>query len=63
MKETSRKKQLSDLRPRMKNLGFSISGWCRRNGYNRQTVELALRGKRNGKLSREIRAKIENLKG
>lgn len=60
--ETS-KKNLPDLRPKMRALGFCISGWCRRHGYNRRTAELALSGRRSGKLSREIRAKVENLKG
>lgn len=63
MKLEARKKRLDDLRPKMRALGFCISGWCRKYGYNRQTAERALSGQRNGKLSREIRAKVQNLKG
>lgn len=62
MKLETSKKNLCDLRPKMRELGFCISAWCRRHGYNRRTAELALSGRRNGKLSREIRSKVKNLK-
>ena len=67
MKLTHRKKSnlktLPDLRPVMLEAGYCISKWSRNNGYNRRTVEYALKGTSLGKLSREIRAKVENLKG
>lgn len=54
-------KKLTDLRPRMKDMGLNISGWCRRDGYNRRTAELSLKGERNGKVASEIRRKAAAL--
>ena len=59
----ARKKQTSDIRTILRSKGYSISGWSRANGYNRISVQLALSGQMNGKCAREIRAKVENLKG
>lgn len=56
-------KERKDLRPVIMGSGYCISKWARKNGYNRRTVEYALKGETSGKLSREIRAKVENLKG
>lgn len=52
----------NDLRPLLMKLGYSISRWARREGYHRRTVEYALKGDRNGPKSKEIRAKVLNLK-
>lgn len=35
--------------------GTTLNAWCIANGVNRQTVERALKGARNGKVSRELR--------
>lgn len=34
--------------------GTTLNAWCIANGINRQTVEKALKGERNGKLSRRL---------
>lgn len=54
-------KERTDLRPVLMKSGYCISKWSRNNGYNRRTVEYALKGESFGKLSREIRAKVEKL--
>lgn len=59
----ARKKLSSDIRSILRNKGYSISGWSRANGYNRISVHLALSGQMNGRHAREIRTKVENLKG
>ena len=63
MKSASQKSQNTNLKKILKASGYSISGWARANGFVRGSVEYALTNRRNGKLSREIRTKVENLKG
>lgn len=52
-----------DLRLQLRCHGYSVAGWARANGYARQTVHRALSGINLGKRAREIRTKVENLKG
>ena len=61
---TSRKKPVPrDLRYCLFSRGYSLAGWARANNYNITSVWFALTGRMNGKRAREIRAKVENLKG
>lgn len=59
----ARKNTNSDIRTILKTKGYSLAGWARANGYNRVSTHLALVGRMNGSLAREIRAKVQNLKG
>lgn len=54
---------MSNLKQILKGNGYSISGWARANGYNRISVSLALSGRMNGRLGKEIRKRVEVLKG
>lgn len=63
MKTETATLKVKDLRNFVRRKGFSISGWARKEGFNRRTVEAALKGEINGKLSKEIRMKAQNLKG
>ena len=65
MKHTpkARKKAAPDIRRDLRVKGYSISGWARANGYNRISVSLALSGRMNGRLGKEIRKRVEVLKG
>ncbi|MBE6413217.1 MAG: hypothetical protein E7035_01530 [Verrucomicrobiaceae bacterium] len=62
-KRASKKRILDDIRPLLYSRGYSLSGWSRANGYNVTSVFFSLTGKMQGKRAREIRAKVENLKG
>jgi hypothetical protein len=57
------RKPLKDIRQSLYSRGYSLAGWSRVNGYNITSVFFALTGKMAGKRAREIRSKVENLKG
>lgn len=60
---TKTNKSSPDLRFKLHNYGYSVIGWSRANGYSKATVHRALSGKHMGKRAREIRAKVQSLKG
>jgi len=58
----SQKNKPKNIRNVLKRKGYSLAGWSRANGYNQTSVWLALVGRMNGRLGREIRSKVEAIK-
>ena len=61
LKKTSVKTRQPDITHLLRGKGYSLAGWSRANKYNVTSAWLALTGRMDGPLAREIRAKVEAL--